>query len=69
MSSLTRLPDALEMLALHGAVDAALHTLQMYPDDQGWYRRTLGPLAVCRLSLIPFSGFKVERITIVTFLF
>ncbi|XP_005067184.1 leucine-rich repeat serine/threonine-protein kinase 2 isoform X1 [Mesocricetus auratus] len=34
LSSLTRLPDALEMLALHGAVDAALHTLQMYPDDQ-----------------------------------
>ncbi|ERE83184.1 leucine-rich repeat serine/threonine-protein kinase 2 [Cricetulus griseus] len=35
LSSLTHLPDALEMLSLNGAVDSVLHTLQMYPDDQG----------------------------------
>ncbi|KAK7816992.1 hypothetical protein U0070_014335 [Myodes glareolus] len=34
ISSLTHLPDALEMLSLHGAVDSVLHALQMYPDDQ-----------------------------------
>ncbi|XP_027253651.1 leucine-rich repeat serine/threonine-protein kinase 2 isoform X2 [Cricetulus griseus] len=34
LSSLTHLPDALEMLSLNGAVDSVLHTLQMYPDDQ-----------------------------------
>ncbi|XP_017652783.2 leucine-rich repeat serine/threonine-protein kinase 2 isoform X2 [Nannospalax galili] len=34
MSSLVHLPEALEVLSLHGAVDTILHTLQMYPDDQ-----------------------------------
>ncbi|XP_038199632.1 leucine-rich repeat serine/threonine-protein kinase 2 [Arvicola amphibius] len=34
ISSLTHLPDALEMLSLQGTVDSVLHTLQMYPDDQ-----------------------------------
>ncbi|XP_063119437.1 leucine-rich repeat serine/threonine-protein kinase 2 isoform X1 [Rattus norvegicus] len=34
ISSFAHLPDALEMLSLHGAVDSVLHTLQMYPDDQ-----------------------------------
>ncbi|GAB1299751.1 Leucine-rich repeat serine/threonine-protein kinase 2 [Apodemus speciosus] len=34
IASLVHLPDAIETLSMHGAVDTVLHTLQMYPDDQ-----------------------------------
>lgn len=67
------LPDAVEMLSLQGAVDSVLHALQMYPDDQGWYRWKLGPFLGpfigCLSSLIPSSSVKVERNTIVIFFY
>ncbi|KAL1767452.1 leucine-rich repeat serine serine/threonine-protein kinase 2 [Sigmodon hispidus] len=34
ISTLAHLPDAIEMLTVHGAAESVLHTLQMYPDDQ-----------------------------------
>jgi leucine-rich repeat kinase 2 len=42
ISSFAHFPDVLDVLSLDGAIDSVLHTLQMYPDDQGWYNLNLG---------------------------
>lgn len=46
------------MLSLEGAIESVLQTLQMYPDDQGWYNLNAGfrvdfyrPLAAGGVSL------------------
>lgn len=69
ISSIARSPDALEVLSLEGAIDSVLHTLQMYPDDQGWYNLNSGsridfyrPVAVDWMSLIFSSVLRFKTI-------
>lgn len=52
------------MLSLEGAIESVLQTLQMYPDDQGWYNLNMGfrvdfyrPLATGGVSLKFFLWF------------